>query len=511
MEFLFLVYIIYTMSFIRKIKKGGRVYLAEVENIWVDGTCRQQHLRYVGKEVDEKTVLSASISNVEIEDVKVHGPLLVLNHLAGEIGLSGFLGEYGDEILSMVYAHCLDYKSLNKMGQWFERTDLNMMLSLESLTEKRLLNALDSLEEMDSQRLQKKLFEAVKKKYRLKVSGVLYDVTNTYLYGKKCPWGKLGHDKEGVKGRPLIQIGLGVTKAEGIPMFHKVFEGNIHDAKTLQDLITSFRQYRIRSGLIIYDRGITSAQNVRDIKGLGWNTLCGLALRGKLKVLLRPLIAHNEFIQIENRIRLNKTVFYVVITPHEIGGIGGTLAVCFNEQQRKDLRESRYDEILNAQKLLAKGKAIKPALAKYFNKDGGLIKKKLQEAEEFDGFSCIFSTQKRFSKRQMVRLYFDKDLVEKAFRTMKGITRLQPIRMWLYDRVTAHVFICYLAYLLLSLLQYRLRKTDVSAEEALRELTTMYKVYLKDPKKGFRIGRTVTLTKKQEMILRAISPRLLKS
>lgn len=499
------------MSFIRKIKKGGGVYLAEVENVWVDGTCRQRHLRYVGKEVDGKTIISASISNVEIEDVKVHGPLLVLNHLAGEIGLSGFLGEYGDEILSMVYAHCLDYKSLNKMGQWFERTDLNMMLSLESLTEKRLLNALDSLEKMDSQRLQKEFFEAVKKKYRLKVSGVLYDVTNTYLYGKKCPWGKLGHDKEGVKGRPLIQIGLGVTKAEGIPMFHKVFDGNIHDAKTLQDLITSFRQYRIRSGLIIYDRGITSAKNVRDIKKLGWNTLCGLALRGKLKELLRPLIAQNEFIQIENRIRLNKTVFYVVTTPHEIGGIGGTLAVCFNEQQRKDLRESRYDEILNAQKLLLKGKTIKPGLAKYFNKDGGLIKKKLQETEEFDGFSCIFSTQKRFSKQQMVRLYFDKDLVEKAFRTMKGITRLQPIRMWLYDRVAAHVFICYLAYLLLSLLQYRLRKTEVSAEEALRELATMYKVYLKDPKKGFRIGRTVTLTKKQEMILRAISPRLLKS
>jgi transposase len=303
----------------------------------------------------------------------------------------------------------------------------------------------------------------------------------------------------------------GVTKAEGIPMFHKVFDGNIHDAKTLQDLITSFGQYRIRSGLIIYDRGITSAHNVRDIKGLGWHTLCGLALRGKLKELLRPLIAHHEFIQIENRIRLNKTVFYVVTTPHEIGGIGGTLAVCFNEQQRKDLRESRYDEILNAQKLLSKGKAIKPALAKYFNPDGGLIKKKLQQAEEFDGFSCIFSMQKRFSKRQMVRLYFDKDLVEKAFRTLKGITRLQPVRVWLYDRVTAHVFICYLAYLLLSLLQYRLRKTEVSAEEALRELATMYKVYLKDPKKGFRMGRTVTLTKKQEIILRAISPRLLKS
>jgi transposase len=499
------------MSFIRKIKKDGAIYLAEVENVWVDGTCRQRHLRYIGKEVDEKTILSASISNVEIEDVKIHGPLLVLNHIASEIGLSRFLGEYGEEILSMVYAHCLDYKSLKKMEQWFEGTDLNRMLSLECLTEKRLLNALDSLEQKDSQRLQKELFEAVKKKYRLKTSGVLYDVTNTYLYGKQCPLGKLGHDKEGVKGRPLIQVGLGVTKAEGIPMFHKVFDGNIHDAKTLQDLITSFRQYRVHSGLIIYDRGIMSAQNVRDIKELNWNTLCGLPLHGKLKEFLRSLIAQKEFIQIENRIRLNKTIFYVVSAPYEIGGISGIIAVCFNEQHRKDLRESRYDEILNAQQLLSKGKTIKPGLTKCFNKDGSLIKKKLQEAEEFDGFSCIFSTQKGFSKQQMVRLYFNKDLVEKAFRTLKGITRLQPIRMWLYNRVTAHVFLCYLAYLLLSLLQYQLRKINMSAEEALTELATMYKVYLKDPKKGFRIGRTVTLTKKQEVILRTISPCLLKS
>jgi transposase len=499
------------MSFIRKIKKGGRVYLAEVENVWVDGKCRQRHIRYVGKQVDGETVLSASISDVEVEDVKVHGPLLVLNHLASEIGLSGYLGQYGDEILSMVYAHCLDYKSLNKMPQWFERTDLNMMLSLEGLTEKRLLNALDSLEKMNSAQLQKDIFEAVKKKYRLKVSPVLYDVTNTYLYGKKCELEKLGHDKEGVKGRPLIQIGLGVTKNEGIPMFHKVFDGNIHDAKTLQDLSTSFKQYRIRSGLIIYDRGIASAKNVHDIKGLGWNTLCGLALRGKLKDAVRPLMAQNKFIQIENRVRLNKTVFYVVTTPHEIGNVSGTLAVCFNEQQRKDLRESRYDEILNAQDLLAKGKNIKPGLTKYFSKDGVLNKKKLQAVQEFDGFSCIFSTQKRFSKQQCVRLYFDKDLVEKAFQTLKGIAKLRPIRMWLYDRVTAHVFICYLAYLLLSLLQYRLRKINVSAQEALNELATMYRVYMKDPKKGFRIARTVALTKKQEKILRAISPRLLKS
>ena len=123
-------------------------------------------------------------------------------------------------------------------------------------------------------------------------------------------------------------------------------------------------------------------------------------------------------------------------------------------------------------------------------------------------YSCIFSTR-GLSKEDIVRLYFDKDLIEKAFRTLKGVPRLQPVRHWLYKRVIAHVFVCYLAYLLLSLLKYNLRKISVSPEEALSELSTMYKVYLKDAKKQFRISRFVTLTKRQEDILKCIDPKLL--
>jgi hypothetical protein len=38
----------------------------------------------------------------------------------------------------------------------------------------------------------------------------------------------------------------------------------------------------------------------------------------------------------------------------------------------------------------------------------------------------------------------------------------------------------------------------------------MYKVYLRDAQKGFQISRVVTLTKKQELILRTIDRKLLK-
>jgi transposase len=498
------------MSFIRKFRKGDKVYLAEVENRRVGDKVVQRFIRYVGKEANGRTVLATSISDVEVEEVKLYGPLMVLHHLAQEIQLPDQLGEYGQEILSLVYAHCLDYRSLNYMPSWFERTDLNFLLNLEGLTEKRLVGALDSLEGLDAEAWQQRLFERVCRQYRLRPSGVIYDVTNTYLYGRHCPLAKPGHDKEEVKGRPLIQIGLGVTQAEGFPLFHKVFDGNVHDARTLQDLVTVFGRYELGPGLFIYDRGIVSGRNLKDIKRLRWDTLCGIPLNEKLKSFWRPWADPQQLMQLTHRQRVGQTVFYTLLRPYQIDGVRGKLALCLNERLQRDARESRRDEILQAQSLLARGQRIKPGMERFFDARGQLLPALLTAAEEFDGYSCIFCTQP-LPPEQMLSLYFNKDLVEKAFHSLKGITHLRPVRHWLADRVRAHVFLCYLAYLLLSLLQYRLRPTQFTAESALTELGTMYKVYLRDRKHVLKLSRTVALSKKQETILRTIDRKLLTS
>jgi hypothetical protein len=172
-------YITHYMSFIRKYKKGGKVYLAEVENRRVKGKVVQRFIRHVGKQADGRTVLSTSISDVQVEEVRLYGPLLVLHHLAEEIGLRGHLGTYANEIMSMVYAHCLDYQSVNHMEGWFARTDLSMMLNLEQLTESRLLSGMDFLEQSNAEALQRAIFQSVRARYPLQNIGVIYDVTNT--------------------------------------------------------------------------------------------------------------------------------------------------------------------------------------------------------------------------------------------------------------------------------------------------------------------------------------------
>lgn len=495
------------MSYIKRVKRNGKIYLAQVESKWIDGKSVQKHIRYIGKEVDGETKLASSISDIAVDDVKVYGPLIVLHHIAEEIGLPDMLGDYSPEILSLVYAHCLNYQSISCMKSWFQKTDLAMMLNIENVTEKRLLNALDSFNEINVERLQLNIFETLNEKFPIKKKGLVYDVTNTYLYGKKCSLAKLGHDKEGVKGRPLIQIALAVTQDKGLPLFHKVFDGNIHDARTLQDLVGTIKKYKIKSGMIVYDRGITSAANIGDFNKLGWDTLCGVPINKNIKKKIRPLIKKN-FIDIDNYVLCNKTTFYVKLIPYKIGSVKGTLAICLNRKKENALQESRHCEIKYAESLLLQSKKIKNGIENYFHKKGKINKNKICESEEFDGYSCIFTTSK-LSKEEIVRLYFDKDVVEKAFRCVKGITQLRPIRHWLYDRVIAHILICYLSYTLLIVMKEYLKPLQLSPSKALQHLDTMYKVYMRDTKKNFKISRIVTLTKIQKDILRAIDKKLL--
>ncbi|PYT69672.1 MAG: hypothetical protein DMG39_17835, partial [Acidobacteria bacterium] len=320
---------------------------------------------------------------------------------------------------------------------------------------------------------------SVCRQYRLRPSGVIYDVTHTYLYGRHGPLAKPGKDKEEVKGRPLIQIGLGVTQEEGFPLFHKVFDGNVHDARTLQDLITLFGSYHLGRGLFIYDRGIVSGRNLKDIKRLHWDTLCGVPLNPALKKFWRPWADPQQLMRLPHRQQVGHTIFYTSRQLYRLDGVGGHLVLCFNERLRRDVRGSRRDEILYAQKLLTENKSIKSGLERFFDARGHLLAAQLAKVEEFDGYSCIFCTRS-LPQDKMLSLYFNKDIVEKAFRSLKGITQLRPVRHWLAERVHAHIFICYLAYLLLSLLQYRLRNTEFTAQSALLELATMYKVYLRD-------------------------------
>ena len=48
-------------------------------------------------------------------------------------------------------------------------------------------------------------------------------------------------------------------------------------------------------------------------------------------------------VDFKNRVKLNKTVFYVVSRPYSIGKVNGTIAFCYNEQLKSDLNKFIMD------------------------------------------------------------------------------------------------------------------------------------------------------------------------
>jgi transposase len=434
---------------------------------------------------------------------------MVLHSIATNIGLPEIVGEYAPEILSMVYAHCLDYRSLNQMKHWFQRTDLHLILKLDDLTERRLVGALDALGSDRMLQQQHTIFERVTDYLGIRPKGVIYDVTNTYFHGSKCDLARYGHDKEQRKGYPLVQIGLVVTQEHGIPILHKTFPGNIHDSRTFADISTSLQQWGIKGGIAVIDRGVTSGENTDFLNDSRWKLLCGIKLDVGIRKVLGPDFHAEDLCRLGNRIRMNQTVFYCTERPYTHGHTRGRLICCFNRRKAQDAEESRFDEIQSAQTRLSQGKTIKPDIQPFFGKNGRVIESKLNEQRRFDGTSFMFTTS-NLTISQAVFAYFDKDVVEKCFQSLKGVVRLRPIRHWLYNRVEAHVFICYLSCLLLSILKLKVAGLEMSDQSALRELDGLYRVYLRDPKNEFKIGRLVALTRIQEKILRAVDKSLVK-
>jgi|GEM_PF-382314 len=505
LTFHIIVYIIYTMSFIRKIKKGDSVYLAEVENQRIGGKVVQKHLRYVGKQVDDKPILTGSVERSSVDKVTIFGPLLVLDEVAKQIDLAEALGDYGDYLLSLAFAHCVAPDSLRGMTEWYQKTEISNLLDIPKITYKKLVEAIDYLDGIDGDKVQERIFSRLKDILSLSPSGYFYDITNVYFYGVCCPLAKKGQNAEG-RNQPQVQIGLAITKEEGIPIFHKVFEGNIFDSKTLPDILLHFKRHEIKNVCIVWDRGVSSKLNIREAKGMGFEVLCGLALKTGMKKVVDSVL-EEDIVSMRNRVRLRSATFYVKKQRYEVEGIGGYIAVCVNEKQRQATRERRYDEIDHALKLLKEKKTIKAGLRKYI-KSNKINHGTLQLAERYDGISVIFSTR-NLRPEEMVRGYFEKDRLEKTFRCLKSFLEMDKVRFWLPNRVRGHIFICYLAYLLVSVLECRLKESGISAEDALEILESMYKVYLTDPKSKNEFVKTVTLSKKQEEILRNVNPLLL--
>jgi transposase len=450
------------MAFIRKIKKGASTYLAKVESYREDGKVKQRVIEYVGKEENGVAIQKVDVNKLQVTNVKHYGDVSVIYQLCKQLNLNYLLGKHHKSILALLIAHLVCKGSILRISEWIDQSTIKETVGLDEISIEMLYNSLDYLEDCDFDKIEQALFEQWNKIAPSDNKAYVLDVTDTYYNGKDDAT-LVRKGKDG-KVSKLIQIGLAVSFDNGFPILHKSFNGNMSNIKILEDIMQTIAKRGLKT--IVLDRGFYSEANVTDMNKLKMKMIVGVKQSIGIKNNILSKINRDEMYIKKNLIQLKNTVVYA----KEQDFLFGKLIVIYNPKY----------EVMKKDKMLADDAS--DADVKYV------------------GYSLLFHNT-NLAIDQVVKKYFDKDIVERSFRTMKGEVQLHPIRLWLPNRVNAHVKICYLSMCVLSLMQYRCSNLNLSPSEILNEIKSIYKINLKHSSTKAAITKVVTQSNLQKKIL----------
>jgi hypothetical protein len=299
---------------------------------------------------------------------------------------------------------------------------------------------------------------------------VLYDVSSSYLEGRKCPLARFGHSRDHRADRPQIVYGLLCTR-EGLPVAVEVFDGATADPTTLGRQILKLKaRFGLDRVVLVGDRGmITNARIRDDLKpaGLDWISclrapqIQALAAEGGPLQLSffderdmaeiaapeafpgeRLIVCRNPLLAAE---RARKREALLAATERDLGRI--KLAV---ERKRTPLRGA-------AAIGLAVGAVLdKHKMAKHVAVTIGETSLRFRRTPDsiahearLDGIYVVRTSlpAEAMAAAETVQAYKDLARVERAFRCLKTVDlEIRPVRHWMAERVKAHVFLCMLAY-----------------------------------------------------------------
>lgn len=507
-----------------KQKRGNKVYLYKYRNVREGKKVRHEFVEYLGVEgPDGKPVKKPKriVDRVRISSARAYGGVAVLWRLCQEIGIENVIdsiaakrGFSAGRLLSLLAINrCLQPKSLTKFPSWYERTELPVLAELppSAVSKNNMLSAMravcgeDEEGEYDATLpIEKALFERCREMVPERTfSSLLYDLTSTLYNGGKCLLAEFGHGA-GKKGRKQINVALVVTRQHHIPIFHMVFRGSVRDVRTVGKMLDILKGFGLKKVILVWDRGVTSADTIEWAEDAGFGLICGLR---------KDLLEVERLFQ-EVEVKEDPSTFvkqfgnggvYTVGIRTPIFGRMRKVAVCLNTMKREAERLERNKGIKEAMRQIKElsgkktdeaevkeeVKQILDPVADYvsvtYGRQNGKVtidcrtdEEALEKAAKRDGKYVLMSTELSMSAEEIVNAYFEKSEIERVFRVMKQVMKVEPIRHRLSPRVKAHFFVCVLAYLLYAMLEHRLREGGIteSAEEVLENLNGVEKIVM---------------------------------
>jgi len=498
-------------------RKNGKTYQRVIANLGSIKTLKKDMDNVIKglARICEREDLN--VENLKTKEAPRYADILLARHLWKELGLDKLINGYMShteaempvELISflMVANRLIDPKSKLAVSSWYKEKVYLPELEDTDFAPHEFYRSMDYLEKMKED-IEKDLYYEVCDLFTLKLNLVFYDTTSSYFEGEGPSLAKHGKSRDHRPDKRQIVIGLLVTD-EGIPIAHKVFEGDKADKATVIDTINDLKKrFGLKRVIFVADRGMVSQANLDYIKEQGFSYIVTLKKRrlNEAKEAIEATFADLEekrknYEQEKKKgSEKEKEEEKKLVFSEYRAKDGPRCLVCLNPEKRKDdkiYREKRIEkgkrnlekikrsvetgQLKNREKILKKATlALDKTNRKYFSysssKDGlffySLVKEVLQKEERLDGIFIIKSTAYDLSAEELIRQYKNLTGVEKAFKEIKDFLRLRPIRHHEDNRVRAHVFICVLSYLLEKILEKKMRQTHlmITAREALDRL-----------------------------------------
>lgn len=509
-----------------KVKHRTLLYIGRLDNL-TEEKRRRIEVAVKGIPLEKRPEIEECIDSLAVCNVKNHGEVDLLYRIAEKLDLRNIINRHviksggvdvGTQMMILAINRCLDAVALQNVGLWYHHTTLEERLGIpfHELSTENLCKAMDYIYEpirneegsvMDAKDnalpIKREIVERYKELFGIRLDTLFYDITSTYFEGDNCLIARLGYSRDGKRDKKQIVVGLVVTKEYRFPVFYNVFEGSKSDMKTVSDTLKVLQEeFKVERTLLVMDRGMMSPDNLKDLDNSGFDTICGL--KKSVKEVRKIISEANGLEKEENMVRADITAVDEI---KDFSGRKRKMVVYKSHEKAKAVREDReiklakalneleayaakvnagnyrkVSRVANKVKELSKGvsKYIKPEIIVEKGRVMLGIKKldsKIEEAQWLDGKYLLMCTDLKLTKEEIISAYFDKDGIEKAFRSMKG-HGMRPIRNWLLNRVKTSIFVGYLAQLLLATLGYLLDNAGlkITPEKALSYLKWQKKV-----------------------------------
>ncbi len=326
-----------------------------------------------------------------------------------------------------------------------------------------------------------------------------------------------GHSKDHRTDLPQVVIAMAVTR-DGVPVRCWTFPGNTNDTSIIRTVKDDLAGWNCRRMVWVADRGFASAANRAYLTRGGGHYIHAEKLRNTNSEAAAALARPGRYRTVAGNLRVKE----VAVAPGGNGdGDEGARAqrfvVCHNPEQADRDEAVRGRLVAHLEQLMAGSDSwtdrrrdefvgslkTKPGLRRYLRRTNtGLLRvdaAAIKREQHLDGKWLLRTSDSTLTPDDLAAAYKTLLQVERGWRDMKGALGLRPVFHYREDRIRAHVQLCWLALLLMRVIE---NATDHTWRNVRHELDRMHLVTLATAD-GHVAQRTAT-TAGQKTILAAL-------